>query len=88
MTSGHPTEGLALATGLAIGSVNGFLFRRTLALPVSVWASSLARLGLLSVVGIGAALLLKPGVVWLLILGMGAAQIVMSGVALRLALRR
>jgi hypothetical protein len=88
MSWGHPIEGLALAAGLAIGSVNGFLFRRTLALPVSVWASSLARLGLLSVVGIGVALFLKPGAVWLLVLGIGAAQIVMSGIALKVALRR
>lgn len=85
---GHPVEGLAVAAGLAIGSVNGFLLRRALTLPVGVWATSLGRLAVLSVLGVGTALLLKPDVTWLLVLGIGAAQIVMSAMALKEGLRR
>jgi hypothetical protein len=85
--SGHLDAGLALGIGLVIGSANGYLARHTLGLELSFWASSIGRLAVLSAAGLGVALLLDPGSAWLVPMGIGAAQVVMAGVAVREALR-
>lgn len=85
--AGHAGAGLALAIGFGIGSVNGYLARRTLGLPLSFWTTSLARLVLLGTVAFGVALLLDARVAWLVLLGVGGAQMVMAGVAFREGLR-
>ncbi|HLQ61322.1 MAG TPA: hypothetical protein VK131_05610 [Candidatus Acidoferrales bacterium] len=85
--TGRPGQGLALATGLGIGALNGFLARRALGLGVSFGVTSFARLALLSALGVAVALVLYPAVAWLVLLGMGAAQLTLTGVALRAALR-
>ncbi len=85
--SGQPAAGVALASGLGLGSLNGFLARRTLGLPINFGATSLVRLGLVSAAGLGLALFLYPPVAWLLLLGIGAAQLVLAGCAVKAGLR-
>lgn len=83
--TGNMGAGFALAIGLWIGSANGYLTRHTLGLDLSFWASSLGRLTVLSAAGLSVALFLDPGVAWLVPVGIGAAQMIMAGVALRAA---
>lgn len=85
--TGHIGAGFALAIGLGIGSANGYLTRHTLGLDLTFWASSLGRLAVLSAAGLSVALFLDPGVAWLVPIGIGGAQLIMAGVALRTAVR-
>ena len=78
---GHWQAGLALAVGLAIGAANGFLVRRSLGSAAGFRASSLGRLALLSVVGLGAGLLISPAVAPLVLVGVAVAQIALTLVA-------
>lgn len=80
---GHPRAGLALGSGLVVGSVNGHFAERALRSTVGFRATSLARMAVLSVAGLGIGLLLGMDVAWLPLVGIGAAQIVLAVVAAR-----
>jgi hypothetical protein len=84
---GHPGPGGALATGLAIGSINGAMAARLIALPVPFLATSLLRIITLSMIGIAIGLAFGLANIWLVILGLGVAQVVLAGAALRESLR-
>jgi len=87
-SAGHPRAGLALAAGLLIGSANGFLTLRALALGTAFQMTSILRLALLSLAGLGAGAMLGLDVAWLSLLGVAAAQLVLAVVAASLLLRR
>jgi len=84
---GHAGPGGALATGLAIGSINGALAARLIALPIPFLATSLLRVLTLSMIGIAIGLAFGLGNIWLVILGLGVAQVVLAIAALRESLR-
>ena len=84
---GHPRAGLALAAGLLVGSANGYLAERAVGFGVAFRATSLARLALLSAVGLGAGLLLGLDVAWWSLIGLAAAQFVLVGMAIRQVVR-
>jgi hypothetical protein len=70
--------GAALALGLLVGSVNGLLARRSLGLDASFRMTSMGRLAVLSVVGMGLGVLLGLPYVPLVLIGVGAAQLVLA----------
>jgi len=84
---GHPGPGGALATGLAIGSINGALAAKLIALPVPFLATSLLRIITLSLIGIAIGLAFGVANIWLVILGLGISQVVLAAAALRESLR-
>src|ERR1700680_1796045 len=84
---GHPGPGGALATGLAIGSINGALAAKLIALPVPFLATSLLRIITLSLIGIAIGLAFGGAHIWLVILGLGISQVVLAAAALRESLR-
>jgi len=84
---GHPAPGGALATGLAIGSINGAMAARLIALPIPFLATSLLRIVTLSMIGIAIGLAFGLANIWLVILGLGVAQVVLAAAALRESLR-
>jgi hypothetical protein len=84
---GHPGPGGALATGLAIGSINGALAAKLIALPVPFLATSLLRIMTLSLIGIAIGLAFGVANIWLVILGLGVSQVVLAAAALRESLR-
>lgn len=84
---GHPGPGGALATGLAIGSVNGAMAARLITLPIPFLATSLLRIITLSMIGIAIGLAFGLANVWLVILGLGVSQVVLAAAALREQLR-
>lgn len=88
--SGRPLAGVALAVGLVLGSVNGMAAARLLRLPIPFFASSLARIVTLSMIGVAIGLALGFNNIWLVILGLGAAQLVLaaSAVAMTRTVRR
>ncbi len=84
---GHPAIGGALATGLAIGSINGAMAAKLIALPIPFLATSLLRIMTLSLIGIAIGLAFGIANVWLVILGLGISQVVLAAAALREQLR-
>jgi hypothetical protein len=84
---GHAGPGGALATGLAIGSINGALAARLIALPLPFLATSLLRIITLSTIGIAIGLAFGLANVWLVILGLGISQVVLAVAALRESMR-
>jgi hypothetical protein len=84
---GHPGPGGALATGLAIGSINGAMAARLISLPIPFLATSLLRIITLSMIGVAIGLAFGLANIWLVILGLGVAQVVLAGAALRESLR-
>lgn len=85
--SSQPRAGLAVAIGLAVGGVNAWLAARSVDAGLGFGVTSMARIGLLSAVALGAGLALDPAVAWLTVLGVAASQLVMSAVAIRSVLR-
>lgn len=79
----HPTAGLALASGLLLGSVNGVLAHRSMAQALPIQMTSLGRLMLLSAAGLAIGFLLFPSSILLVIAGLALAQLTLAGVALR-----
>ena len=73
--------GLALATGLVIGSFNGLLVERSVRSAAGFRIASLGRLGLLSLLGLGAGLVIGSQFAVLTLLGIATAQIVLTVVA-------
>jgi hypothetical protein len=84
---GHPGPGGALATGLALGSLNGAMAAKLIALPIPFLATSMLRIMTLSLIGIAIGLAFGLANVWLVILGLGVAQVVLAAAALREQLR-
>lgn len=84
---GHPGPGGALATGLALGALNGALAGKLLRLPIPFIASSLMRLLTLSMIGIALGLAFGLTNIWLVVLGIGIAQVVLAAVAVRESMR-
>jgi hypothetical protein len=84
---GHPGPGGALATGLAIGSINGAMAARLISLPIPFLATSLLRIITLSMIGIAIGLAFGLANVWLVILGLGISQVVLAAAALRESMR-
>ncbi|TME46126.1 MAG: hypothetical protein E6I56_07895 [Chloroflexi bacterium] len=85
---GQARNSLALAVGLLIGSLNGLMVQRSLALGMAFSALSLVRLLLLTAVGIGIGLLIGLAQVWLVVVGIGVAQLVLAGWAVREAIAK
>jgi hypothetical protein len=79
--AGNWKAGIALAAGLIIGSGNGLVTARSLDSSVGFQASSLARLGVMSVLALLAASLIGLADAWLVLLGVAAALLVLAGVA-------
>ena len=86
--AGRPLAGVALAVGLALGSVNGLLASKLIGFPLPFMASSLARLITLSMIGVAIGFALGVDNIWLVIMGLAAAQFVLALSALRLVARR
>ncbi len=83
VVSAHWLYGLGGAVGLAIGSTNALLIKRSLSSPLGFRASSLARLVLLSLVGIAAGLLIGVTTLPFVIGGIALAQLLVAAVAIR-----
>jgi hypothetical protein len=79
----RPVTGGALAVGLLIGSINGFAVGRSVQLPVPFVATSLFRLMTMTVIGVGVGLAFGLANLWLVILGLGLAQIILAVTAIR-----
>lgn len=80
--TGRLESGIALAAGLLIGATNGRLVVATLGRANSFVLASVGRLILLTAVAFGVAVLLGPQA-WLVLLGVGLAQLVMFASAVR-----
>ena len=84
---GRPTAGFAFAAGLGAGSVNVLLVRRATRSALPFQATSLARLGVLTVAGAAAGLAIDGEPFWPLA-GLAAAQVVMAATAAVSLVRR
>jgi len=78
--------GVGLGVGLVIGSFNGHLVAGTLGTGAPFVASSLVRMAVVSAVAILAAVLLGA-TVWAVLIGVGAAQLIMVAAGVRQGLR-
>ncbi len=78
---GRLRAGLAIDLGLVIGSANGPMILRSVQFGAQFGALAFGRLLLLSLVGVGLGLVLGIDVLWLVILGLAAAQLVLAGAA-------
>jgi hypothetical protein len=85
-TVGHAPTGLGIAVGLVIGSANGYLIAALLDRNSSFLLASLMRLATLTALAVGGALLLQSPA-WAVLLGVGAAQLVMVAAGVRRGLR-
>lgn len=84
--AGQPTLGVGLGAGLVIGSLNGHLVAALLARDTPFVMGSVVRMAILSAVAVLAALVLGSPA-WAVLLGVGAAQLVMVGAGVREGLR-
>ena len=80
---GQPRLGLAFAAGLAIGAFTGFLTLRSLDSGLPFRATSVARLGIQSFLGLGIGYMLGTDVIWVPILGIVASHVILGGVAVK-----
>jgi hypothetical protein len=83
---GQGRNGVALAVGLIIGSVNGLLVQRSLALGMAFTPLSLIRLLLLTGLGLGIGMVIGLAQIWLVVGGIAVAQLLLAGWAVREAL--
>jgi hypothetical protein len=83
-----PLAGGAIASGILLGTLNGAAAAQLIKLPVPFMATSLVRLLTLSMVGIAIGLAFGISRVWLVILGLGIAQLALAGAALRASVRQ
>ena len=84
--TGHLSLGVALGAGLVIGSFNGRLVAGTLEMGMPFVASSLVRMVVVSAIAILAALLFGIPI-WAMLIGVGAAQLIMVAAGVRQGLR-
>lgn len=78
--------GVAVAVGLVIGSANGYLMVATVNQRAPFVAASIFRMALLTSTALIAALILSVPA-WAVLLGVGAAQVVMTAAGVREGLR-
>ena len=83
---GHPAAGLAMAAGLVLGSLNGYLIQGLLNRGTPFVAASLMRILFFSSLVLIAAFTLRTNA-WALALGLGLAQLALVGVGIRRGLR-
>lgn len=84
--AGHLVLGVGLGAGLLIGSFNGRLVAGTLEMGAPFVAMSLIRMAVVTAIAIVAAVLL--GITpWAVLIGVGAAQLVMVAASVRQGLR-
>jgi hypothetical protein len=83
---GHAPAGFGIALGLVIGSANGYLIVALLDRNSSFLFASLMRLASLTALAVGGALVLQSSA-WTVLLGVGAAQLVMVAAGVRRGLR-
>ena len=81
MAVGHWLPGLALALGLLIGSLNGFLIRRTVDTELSFRLTSGLRLLGLTAAAIGLAAIIDMSLVLFTLAGVALAQVVLAVVS-------
>ena len=84
--AGNVSLGVGLGAGLIIGSFNGRLVAGTLEMGAPFVASSVVRMAAVSAVAILAALMLGIAP-WAVLIGVGAAQLVMVAAGIRQGLR-
>ncbi len=84
--AGNLSLGIGLGAGLIIGSFNGRLVAGTLEMGAPFVASSVVRMAVVSAVAILAALLLGIAP-WAVLIGVGAAQLIMVAAGVRQGLR-
>ncbi len=84
--AGNLSLGIGLGAGLIIGSFNGRLVAGTLEMGAPFVASSVVRMAAVSAVAILAALLLGIAP-WAVLIGVGAAQLIMVAAGVRQGLR-
>ena len=80
--AGHMVLGAGLGAGLVLGSLNGFIIQSLLDRGAPVLATSILRLAFFSVLALAIARLLG-GSIWPVVIGIGAAQLVMVSVGVR-----
>ena len=85
-TAGYLSLGVGLGAGLLIGSFNGRLVAGTLEMGAAFVAMSLIRMAVVSAIAILAAVLLGISP-WAVLIGVGAAQLVMVAAGVRQGLR-
>lgn len=83
---GHTAAGIGIALGLLLGSANGYLIIALLDRNSSFLFASLMRLACLTTLAVGGALVLQSSA-WSVLLGVGAAQLVMVAAGVRRGLR-
>jgi hypothetical protein len=81
--AGSWAAGLALALGLVLGGLNAALVARSLGAGSGFRATSLGRLALLSLVGLGIGFAAFPAAAWLVPIGLGAAQLILVALSAR-----
>ncbi len=84
--TGHPGQGIGVAAGLMLGSLNGYLLQGLMARGTPFVAASLLRILFFSSIVLIAALIFRSNA-WTLALGIGCAQLAMVGVGLRQGIR-
>jgi hypothetical protein len=75
---GHPVAGALVGLGVLIGASNAYLAQWLLRSAVPMATTSLARIGVLTVVVLAVGLAVGIGRTFLLLFGVGAAQLVMA----------
>ncbi|HKW58513.1 MAG TPA: hypothetical protein VJR46_02035 [Candidatus Dormibacteraeota bacterium] len=85
--AGHVLVGAALAAGMLLGSLNGFLIQGLLARRAPFAAASLLRIVFFSSIVLVAALSLRDAA-WAVALGIALAQLVMVAAGVKAGLRR
>jgi hypothetical protein len=86
--AGRPSVGAVLAAGIVIGSANAHMVQRLVRLGVPLVATSLMRIMTLTAAAAAVGLLIGLSNIWLIVAGLGVAQLIMSGSALREMNRR
>lgn len=85
---GNLRAGFALGIGLLIGSMTGFAAMRALESPVGFRLTSMLRIGVMTVAGLGAGAVIGLQYAWLVLIGVAAAQLLLVAVAARSLVRR
>jgi hypothetical protein len=85
---GNLRAGLALGTGLVIGSMTGFAAMRALDSPVGFRLTSMLRIGVMTVAGFGVGAVIGLQYVWLVLIGVASAQLMLVALAATSVVRR
>ena len=85
---GRPLIGVTLAVGLLIGAGNAQITKRLVQTGLPLASTSLVRLITVSSLAVGVGLIVGFERVWLIVLGVGVAQLILASSALVEATRR